>query len=182
MDIDQALSGIDKLLKSQELTFAFVGVAPALTIVYIASGYLARLWTGSRGRGRYGGSNRRARVWAVMRCVVSRSPLHFTVPLTPVLCRRIERLLIATSETKAAGSSAGIDPRTSGLLLLSTTHLRAYAERSLPSHSRIRDGFLEDVDDLENPALGRGEKLRVVDRMWKSWGRVLGWYEIAERR
>jgi len=33
VDIDQALSGIDKLLKSQELTFAFVGVAPALAIV-----------------------------------------------------------------------------------------------------------------------------------------------------
>ena len=34
MDIDQALLGIDKLLKSQELTFAFAGVAPAPAIVY----------------------------------------------------------------------------------------------------------------------------------------------------
>ncbi|TFK27725.1 NCA2-domain-containing protein [Coprinopsis marcescibilis] len=34
VDIDQALTGIDKLLKSQELTFAFVGVAPALFILY----------------------------------------------------------------------------------------------------------------------------------------------------
>ncbi|KAJ3505391.1 hypothetical protein NLJ89_g7438 [Agrocybe chaxingu] len=32
VDIDQALSGIDRLLKSQELTFAFVGVTPALAV------------------------------------------------------------------------------------------------------------------------------------------------------
>ncbi|TFY83106.1 hypothetical protein EWM64_g910 [Hericium alpestre] len=38
VDIDQALAGIDKLLKSQELTFAFVGVAPALAIVYVTGG------------------------------------------------------------------------------------------------------------------------------------------------
>ena len=36
--MQQALSGIDKLLKSQELTFAFVGVAPALAITYAALG------------------------------------------------------------------------------------------------------------------------------------------------
>lgn len=91
---------------------------------------------------------------------------------------RIERLLIATS---VAGAT-DIDPRTSGLLLLSTTHLRSYAERRLPANSRLHDGFLEDVTDLEDPALGRKEKLRVVDQMWKSWGQALGWYEIADKQ
>ncbi|KAG2010232.1 hypothetical protein CC2G_013069 [Coprinopsis cinerea AmutBmut pab1-1] len=37
VDIDQALTGIDHLLKSQQLTFAFVGVAPALITLYIVS-------------------------------------------------------------------------------------------------------------------------------------------------
>lgn len=69
MDIDQALSGIDKLLKSQELTFAFVGVAPALAIVYGTFGYLRTLWTGSKGSGRFGGRMRRASVWVVIRLV-----------------------------------------------------------------------------------------------------------------
>lgn len=69
MDIDQALSGIDKLLKSQELTFAFVGVAPALAITYAFCGYLRNLWTGGRGKGRYGGKGRRASAWLKMRCV-----------------------------------------------------------------------------------------------------------------
>lgn len=67
MDIDQALNGIDKLLKSQELTFAFVGVAPAFAIVYIMSSYLKALWLGGRGRGRYGGSRKKAGVWSAMR-------------------------------------------------------------------------------------------------------------------
>ncbi|KZT25389.1 NCA2-domain-containing protein [Neolentinus lepideus HHB14362 ss-1] len=165
VDIDQALSGIDKLLKSQELTFAFVGVAPALAIVYVAAGALLRLWTGGRGRGRFGGRRRRESVFADM--------------------RRIERLLIFQPNSKSRSSSPpspekesegdrDIPPLTSGLLLLSLTHLRQYAEAYLP-RGRVREGFLADVRDLEEPGLGRREKLRVMERMWRCWGGVLGW-------
>lgn len=55
VDLDQALSGIDKLLKSQELTFAFVGVAPSLAIVYTAFNGARTLWEGRRGNKRLGG-------------------------------------------------------------------------------------------------------------------------------
>jgi len=58
--------------------------------------------------------------------------------------------------------------------------LRTYAETSLPAGSRIREGFLEDVVDLEDPDLGRAEKMRVVERMWRCWGEVLGWGRLAE--
>jgi len=159
VDIDQALSGIDKLLKSQELTFAFVGVAPALAIVYTVGGAVHRLWSGTTGRGRYGGKRRRVRVWLAV--------------------RRIERLLISQPHKHDVPRADALSPLTSGLLLLSVTHLRQYAEAHLPAHSRLREGFLEDVTDLEKPDLGRAEKMRVVDRMWKSWGRVLGWGEAA---
>ena len=67
VDIDQALSGIDKLLKSQELTFAFVGVAPAFAIVYAVGSYVSTVWSGGRGSGKYGGKKRRIRVWLAMR-------------------------------------------------------------------------------------------------------------------
>lgn len=95
---------------------------------------------------------------------------------------RIERLLISTPRG-AAGTSdnTSIPPLTSGLLLLSVTHLRQYAERHFTVGSRLREGFLEDVSDLENPELGRQEKIRVVDRMWRSWGDVLGWQKVALR-
>ncbi|KAL1744523.1 ATP synthase regulation protein NCA2-domain-containing protein [Schizophyllum fasciatum] len=149
VDIDQALSGIDRLLKSQELTFAFVGVAPALLVVYLLGGVAGRLYGSARRGSRYsraGGSrSERIQAWFVM--------------------RRIERLLVAHE----------LSALTSGLLLLSLTHLRAYGERCLPRGSRVREGFLEDVDDLEDPELGRMEKLRVVERMWRCWGDVLGW-------
>lgn len=69
MDIDQALSGIDRLLKSQELTFAFVGVAPALAIVYAVLGSADRLWGAIGGKGHLGGRQRRKAVWEGMRCV-----------------------------------------------------------------------------------------------------------------
>ncbi|KAI0769046.1 NCA2-domain-containing protein [Trametes elegans] len=169
VDINQALSGIDKLLKSQELTFAFVGVAPALAIVYGIAGYLRTLWSGGRGRGRYGGKVKRSSVWLTI--------------------RRIERLLVAQPDSHhhhrahvpASGSisATAVSPLTSGLLLLSVTHLRKYAETSLPPNSRLREGFLDDVADLEDPALGRADKLRVVERMWRSWGEPLGWTRVA---
>jgi len=167
VDIDQTLAGVDKLLKSQELTFAFVGVAPAFAIVYITGGFLRNLWASGRGRGRYGGRHRRASVWFAM--------------------RRIERLLIAQPKSSydtlvprlsAAKTIDGIPSLTAGLLLLSLAHLRTYAETILPAHSHLREGFLDDVANLEDPGLGRGEKMRVVDRMWKSWGGVLGWGSI----
>ncbi|KAF8901463.1 ATP synthase regulation protein NCA2-domain-containing protein [Gymnopilus junonius] len=46
VDIDQALAGIDRLLKSQELTFAFVGVAPALAVVWAFTTSVWGLWSG----------------------------------------------------------------------------------------------------------------------------------------
>ena len=67
MDIDQALSGIDKLLRSQELTFAFVGVAPAFAIVYLMGGYIRRIWNVVMGRGKYGGRRKRVEIRATMR-------------------------------------------------------------------------------------------------------------------
>lgn len=187
MDINQALSGIDKLLKSQELTFAFVGVAPALAIVYAFAGYLRNLWSGGKGRGRYGGKAKRGSVWVTVRSV---HPLSIRRGcLTVARCfRRIERLLIAHPESHhdrahskpvSNSSLSTVSPLTSGLLLLSVTHLRKYAETTLPANSRLREGFLDDVADLEDPTLGRVEKLRVMDRMWRSWGEVLGWGRIA---
>jgi len=76
VDIDQALSGIDRLLKSQELTFAFVGVAPAFTVVYLVLGALIGLLGGIGDRGRYGGSRRRREIWNVMRYLLK----SFSIP------------------------------------------------------------------------------------------------------
>lgn len=173
VDVDQALAGIDKLLKSQELTFAFVGVAPALSLVYVMGGIMGKLIASSSSHVG-GGRTRRTAAWLTM--------------------RRIERLLITQPRTRkhehphthvkgeqhdTKGTKGAIPPLTTGLLLLSVSSLRQYAETRLPLRSRLREGFLEDVGDLEDPRLGREEKLRVVERMWRSWGQALGWERLA---
>ena len=187
MDVDQALAGIDKLLKSQELTFAFVGVAPALSLVYVVGGHLGRFYWSSHKL--LGGRKRRTAAWLAM--------------------RRIERLLItqpggranehrhvdpradehrhadARAEVGQCGDATDKDPNgaipplTAGLLLLSVSSLRQYGETWLPPRSRLREGFLEDVGDLEDPRLGREEKMRVVERMWRTWGQALGWQRLT---
>ncbi|KAI6123925.1 NCA2-domain-containing protein [Pisolithus croceorrhizus] len=162
VDIDQALAGIDKLLKSQELTFAFVGVAPAFAVVYTIGGSLNRLLFGRRAK--YGGKRKRQSVWLAV--------------------RRVERLLLFQPKSLINHGdedrpSDVIPPLTSGLLVLSLTHLRKYALTSLPARSQLREGFLEDVRDLEDPSLGRWEKLRVLDRMWRNWAHELGWHQMA---
>jgi len=172
VDVDQALAGIDKLLKSQELTFAFVGVAPALSLAYVVGGNVGRLYASSHGQ--LGGRRRRTAAWMAM--------------------RRIERLLITQPHVRehephhthtqaerhdARDTKDTILPLTAGLLLLSVSSLRQYAETWLPPRSRLREGFLEDVGDLEDPRLGREEKLRVVERMWRSWGHALGWERLV---
>lgn len=164
VDIDQALAGIDKLLKSQELTFAFVGVAPAFAVVYTVGGSLNRLLFGRRGHAKYRGKRKKQSVWLAV--------------------RRIERLLLFLPKSHINHGDEGppsdvIPPLTSGLLVLSLTHLRKYALTSLPARSQLREGFLEDVRDLEDPSLGRWEKLRVLDRMWKNWASELGWHQMA---
>ncbi|THH20087.1 hypothetical protein EW146_g1208 [Bondarzewia mesenterica] len=169
VDIDQTLTGIDRLLKSQELTFAFVGVAPALAILYVTSGYLRELWSGGRGRGRYGGKRKRAAAWLTMRRV---ERLLISQPQAPG--RRSLSVAQHPRRTDTEGKPT-IPPLTSGLLLISLSSLRRYAETCLPMRSRLREGFLEDVGDLEDPALDRDEKVKVVERMWRSWGRVLDW-------
>ncbi|KAG9009451.1 Nuclear control of ATPase protein 2 [Tulasnella sp. JGI-2019a] len=168
VDVDLAASGIDKLLRSQELTFAFVGVAPSITILYVFGNWLKTVWTGSSGRGRFGGRQRRERVW--------------------IAIRRIERLLNAlhaepTPSVEAivqqsTGRDESLPPSlTTGLLLLSINHLRSYGVAHLPPRSQLQMGFLEDVDDLEDAEsrLSKAERLVIVQRMWRSWGRVLGW-------
>jgi nuclear control of ATPase protein 2 len=158
VDIDHTLLGIDRLLKSQQLTFAFVGVAPALSIVYVLGGMLSNIWKGGKGRTRWGGRRRRGEGWEGM--------------------RRIERLLITQGGQQTQRPSNEEEEeekehaRSTGLLLLSLSRLQAYASRYLPS--RIRQAFLEDLEDLTDPQLGREQKLLVVGRVWRCWGGVGG--------
>ncbi|PWN45396.1 NCA2-domain-containing protein [Ceraceosorus guamensis] len=71
VDIETAMAGIDRLLKSQQLLFGAVGVAPAMGAVYLVYSWSSNRvaeWSGRRGR--QAGRQTRARVWEAMRYVL----------------------------------------------------------------------------------------------------------------
>ena len=102
--------------------------------------------------------------------------------------RHIERLLLfqpKSSHRHRRSETAypnGIPALTTGLLVLSLAHLRQYGLMSLPVRSRSREGFLEDIEDHEDHEVSRSGKLRIIDRVWKSWGKERSWYDLAGSR
>ncbi|KIM30058.1 hypothetical protein M408DRAFT_66872 [Serendipita vermifera MAFF 305830] len=218
VDVDFALSGIDKLLRSQELTFGFVGVAPALAVVYLSFSWVWQSWKGGNGgHGKFGGKKERAKVWNTIRRIEKllispprlgpSSPLESSAHLEPLLQSYKALgmglgLASPSASTKnrsksnandlpnvgqgvggagagAAGDSSLLSPLANGLLLLASTHLRAFAEKRL-KRSGFRDEFLDDVSDLEDDRLTGEEKRLVLERMWRNWGKVLGWDNLAD--
>lgn len=93
-------------------------------------------------------------------------------------CAEVQALIHTHSTPSAKqGSTSLPPPLATGLLMLSINQLRSYGLTYLPPRSQLQHGFLEDVDDLEDAGarLTREDRLRIVQRMWRSWGGVLGW-------
>lgn len=161
VDIEVAMSGIDKLLKSQQLLFGAVGIAPALGLLYVSQSYVrSKLFNLSTSRSESSGRGYQMRAWEAM--------------------RRVDRLLSSPpTASPAAGRAAAADKSdrsrddlTQGLLLLDLSTLRSASGPLLMSLShgkkatarRLQRQFLQDIRDLES-----GEH-SAVERMWRSWG------------
>ncbi|SJX61896.1 related to NCA2-control of mitochondrial synthesis of Atp6p and Atp8p [Sporisorium reilianum f. sp. reilianum] len=160
VDIEVAMSGIDKLLKSQQLLFGAVGIAPALGILYVSQNYVrTKLFRLSTSRSESSGRGYQMRAWEAM--------------------RRVDRLLSSPPTDSAASKAATGDKSeqtrsdlTQGLLLLDLSTLRSASGPLLMSLShgkkatarRLQRQFLQDIRDLES-----GEH-SAVERMWRSWG------------
>jgi nuclear-control-of-ATPase protein 2 len=174
VDIAVAMRGVDQLLKSQQLLFGAIGIAPAMGIIYVVGGFvrnrLAIALGGGQG-GKRGVKTARYRAWEAL--------------------RRIDRLL--ADPTLSVGP---LPPLTQGLMLLDLTLLRKLAPQIVAQAAgngtgkratrgkRLRAEFLHDVRDLEmnsggdnsalqataTPGLGWHARRAAVDRMWKSWG------------
>ncbi|WVQ98162.1 hypothetical protein IAU59_005284 [Kwoniella sp. CBS 9459] len=136
-DLSLSLLSLDHLLRSQQLTFAFVGVAPSFLVLYGLGGWFRGVWRGEkRGKGR-----RRQYFNGV---------------------RSIERLLITSPK-----DAQEMSDKDRGLLIVSVSGLRTWAT-GLGGDNR--EGFMDDLRLVEDPRLTRGDKLRVVERIWRSWG------------
>ncbi|KAI8644849.1 ATP synthase regulation protein NCA2-domain-containing protein [Parasitella parasitica] len=155
VDVDLAMSALDKLLKSNELNFAFLAVAPSMLLTWASVS-----WFKNTIQGR------------------SQQKMKKTgIPMKETL-RRIERQLIVVepiqndkgelNEWSSSNDQHQIECETQGILLCEVHLLRAYA-RSLPLRNSTRARFLEDIRDLENPSLTNEQKIQTIARMSRFW-------------
>jgi nuclear-control-of-ATPase protein 2 len=135
-DLSLSLLSLDHLLRSQQLTFAFVGVAPSVLVLYGLSGYLRSIWKGEKR-----GKSRRRKYFNGM--------------------RDVERILLTAPKNEQE-----LSERERGLLIVSVSGMRTWAA----GLGSTKEPFLEDLRMIENPYLSRGDKLRVIERIWRCWG------------
>lgn len=121
VDLEIAISGIDALLKSQELVFGFVGLTPGVLVLVAALQYVRTLSGGRKGMYQSQRAGRSIRV-----------------------LRNIDRIL---SEATPSQNNL-LSYKDHGLLVCEVHVLRKLAHGLLPGD--IEKEFLEDLDDLAN--------------------------------
>ncbi|KAI1804139.1 NCA2-domain-containing protein [Daldinia bambusicola] len=135
VDIEVAMSGIDALLKSQELVFGFVGLTPGILVSVGVIQYLRGVLGGRKGFRQHRRAGKCVRV-----------------------IRNIDRIL---SEATPSPNNL-ISYKDHGLLVCEVHVLRKLAHNLLPAD--IEKDFLEDLDDLAN-LKGIQSQLRALDRI-----------------
>ncbi|KAI2618859.1 ATP synthase regulation protein NCA2 [Hypoxylon sp. NC1633] len=135
VDIEVAMSGIDSLLKSQELVFGFVGLTPGILVSVGVIQYL---------RGALGGRKGFRETRRAGKCVR--------------VLRNIDRIL---SEATPSPNNL-LSYKDHGLLVCEVHILRRLAHSLLPAD--VEKDFLEDMDDLAN-LKGIQSQLRALDRI-----------------
>jgi len=144
VDVEVAISGIDHLLKSQELVFGMVGLTPGL-LVCVGVFWWAKNSTG-KGRGRRSGQ----RSGEIVRTL-----------------RNIDRILTGSAayRTGERDDDRGgvLTYKEHGLLLCEVHVLREFAKKALPTG--VWSEFVEDVEDLVDVRRGVKNQFRVLERI-----------------
>ncbi|KAJ2974629.1 hypothetical protein NUW58_g8597 [Xylaria curta] len=135
VDVEVAMSGIDSLLRSQELVFGFVGLTPGIFVSVGVVRYLLGVFGGRRGYAERRKAGRCVRV-----------------------LRNIDRVF-----SEAAPTQTNVLPyKDHGLLICEVHVLRRLAHKLLPAD--IEKDFLEDLNDLAN-LRGVQYQQRALDRI-----------------
>lgn len=136
VDVEVAISGIDALLKSQELVFGFVGLTPGVLVCFAVFRYLGGTLGNRKGvrQGKKAGQTVR-------------------------ILRNIDRILTLATPTQTGILSY----KDHGLFLFEVHVLRGRAKRLFPGE--IEREFLEDVQDLCNINSGIQVQLQVLERI-----------------
>jgi nuclear-control-of-ATPase protein 2 len=145
VDIEVAMSGIDSILKSQELLFGFIGLTPGLLVTIGVYHWLRNAFKNQNS----------LEVWQKQGQLV-------------IILRNIDRILVgARAHTNDYGEISYEDQ---GLLLFEVHRLRQAASSILPR--RIFHDFLEELSELSENRNGLERQLKVVERIrwaYKKW-------------
>lgn len=144
VDVEVAMSGIDALLKSQELVFGFVGLTPGVLVCAAVFRYIGGMFGSRKGtkKGKKAGQTIR-------------------------VLRNIDRILTLSTPTP----NGMISYKDHGLLLCEIHLLRNNAKRLFPGE--IEREFLEDVNELGNISIGIERQLKVLERIRWAYARWL---------
>ncbi|KAK0627139.1 ATP synthase regulation protein NCA2-domain-containing protein [Immersiella caudata] len=144
VDLEVAISGIDALLKSQELVFGFVGLTPGILVSISLFQYLRNVLWNRKGLRRGQKTRRTTRV-----------------------LRKIDKIL---SDATPSPTNV-ISYKDHGLLLSEVHLLRRLAHGVLPSE--VEKEFIEDADELAN-LRGINVQMRALDRIRWAYAEWLG--------
>jgi nuclear-control-of-ATPase protein 2 len=143
VDLEVAMTGIDALLKSQELVFGFVGLTPGVLVSYSILQYLRGVFGGRYGQRRSRKAGKAVRV-----------------------LRNVDRIL---SEARPTETNL-LSYKDHGLLLSEVHILRDLVDRLMPRD--VAREFLEDLDDLSNMK-GIQLQTRALERIRWAYARWL---------
>ncbi|KAK6341676.1 Nuclear control of ATPase protein 2 [Orbilia brochopaga] len=146
VDVEVAVSGIDNMLKSQQLLFGMLGLTPGVLIVVGTTRWVRGAWGGRRGMKR---SEARARMVRILR--------HIDRILSTSAAFR------ATNGNGARGGST-LTFKEHGLLLCEIHVLRELAGYVLPRGVVMKE-FLEDLEELGSIRNGVLAQRGVVERV-----------------
>jgi nuclear-control-of-ATPase protein 2 len=136
VDVEVAMSGIDSILKSQELLFGFIGLTPGVLVSIGVYRWLRGVFSSRKGVQRWAKQGRML-----------------------LILRNIDRILTGATPTEDGEMSY----KDHGLLLCEVHLLRQAASGSLPR--RIFHDFLVEIDELVDVRSGLERQQKVVERI-----------------
>ncbi|KAK9448219.1 ATP synthase regulation protein NCA2-domain-containing protein [Limtongia smithiae] len=163
VDVEVAITGIDRLLKSQELVFGTVAALPSSVFVWFTASWGARMYSG---KGLRGQSEVKQRVVRTL--------------------GNVERMLTVrhggSSSSSASGGSSSLHSGAgagspSGEWLSYTDHGLMLCELHVLRNSlsifprELRDDWTRDLADLEDLKLGTARQRYTIERIWRVYSK-----------
>ncbi|TGZ83833.1 NCA2-domain-containing protein [Ascodesmis nigricans] len=146
VDVEVAISGIDRLLKSQELVFGMISLTPGILISAVAVRWAAGVF---QGRHRRSGK----RKGQMLRRL-----------------RKVDKILTGSKGLRGEGRTT-LDYKEHGLLLCEVHALRQDAKRVIKKE--VWGEFEADLEELVDVGHGLQAQLRVLDRIRWAYGKAM---------